>query len=114
MNRRLVIKKSFALTFGIIGGGILVSGCGSEKQEEYNLEDIKDCSDLSGLSEEEKNKRKTLGYLEETPIPENNCANCQLYLPPVGERKCGGCQLFKGPVKENAYCTYWAPIPADT
>ncbi|WP_158861356.1 high-potential iron-sulfur protein [Lunatibacter salilacus] len=109
MNRRETIRKLFSGTVLGIGGGLLAISCGSEKSSSYDLAGVTSCDDLEGLPEEEINKRKQLGYVEETPIDDNTCDNCQLYLPPTPERKCGGCQLFKGPVKEKAYCTYWAP-----
>jgi hypothetical protein len=109
MKRRLLLKKGLKLTFGISSIIFLFPGCGNKKNNTYDLEEITDCSDLSGLDEAEVNKRKTLGYLEVTPIADNTCGNCQLYLPARQNSKCGGCQLFKGPVLENAYCTYWAP-----
>lgn len=112
MNRRLILKKGLKLTFGFFPLFFLSPGCGNKKNNTYDLAEITDCTDLSGLDDAEVNKRKTLGYLEETPITDNTCGNCQLYLPAQQNKKCGGCQLFKGPVLENAYCTYWAPRTA--
>jgi hypothetical protein len=109
MTRRETIRKVLAGSIFFVGGVIWSSSCSSEKKSAYDLASVTSCSDLQGLPEEELNKRKQLGYVEESPVDENSCDNCQLYLPPNPERKCGGCQLFKGPVKENAYCTYWAP-----
>jgi hypothetical protein len=104
MNRRKSIKNIVAST-GVI---FFLSQCG-KPQQEYKLENISDCSDMTGLSEEEFAKRKSLGYEEKSPLEEEKCNNCQLYLPPTEKRKCAGCQLFKGPVYPDAYCTYWAP-----
>ncbi|MBD3628800.1 high-potential iron-sulfur protein [Cyclobacterium sp.] len=102
MERRNFVKY-------LLGSSTLIlSYCASPKKE-YQLEQVTDCADLTGLSEDELEKRKSLGYEEETPVSDNRCDNCQLYLPPTEKRKCGGCQLFKGPVKAGAYCTYWAP-----
>jgi len=109
MNRRETIQKLMSGTILFIGGGVFASSCSSEKKSAYDLIGITSCDDLTGLPEEEISKRKQLGYVEETPIDDNTCDNCQLYLPATPDRKCGGCQLFKGPVKEKAYCTYWAP-----
>lgn len=109
MTRRETIRKILSGGTFFVGGGVWLSSCGSEKKPAYDLAAISSCDDLQGLAEEELNKRKQLGYLEESPIDDNTCNNCQLYLPPTPEKKCGGCQLFKGPVKEMAYCTYWAP-----
>jgi hypothetical protein len=65
------------------------------------------------LSDAEKKQRsqmvKSLQYVEETPEPDKNCANCQLYQKDKYDNGCGGCQLFPGPVTENGYCNSWAP-----
>lgn len=70
---------------------------------------VTSCDDYSGLSEDDLKTRKNLGYVEETPMEDRQCQNCNLYLPPEEENPCGGCALFKGPVFPEAYCTYWAP-----
>jgi hypothetical protein len=109
MNRRETIRKLISGSLISVGGGLLAFSCAMEKKSSYDLANVSSCDDLTGLPDEEINKRNQLGYVVETPIDDNICDNCQLYLPPTPERKCGGCQLFKGPVKEKAYCTYWAP-----
>jgi hypothetical protein len=72
-----------------------------------------DCSDLSDLSDAQKKQRdqmvNSLQYVEETPNPEKNCANCSLYIKSEYGEGCGGCQLFPGPVAANGYCNSWAP-----
>lgn len=106
MTRRALLKKLVARSLLVVG---ISSSCGSEKTTTYTLAEVTSCDDLSGLPESEVTKRKQLGYVETSPIDDNICGNCQLYLPPVEDAKCGGCQLFKGPVLEKGYCTYWAP-----
>ncbi|QEC54206.1 hypothetical protein FRZ59_07525 [Anseongella ginsenosidimutans] len=113
----------------LAGGALLSAGCGrggssgtpekgginpeegvnpgEKAQEETAAADP--CEDFSQLSSEELKAREKLGYEEESPIPDRQCANCNLWLPPKDGEKCGGCTLFKGPVYAAAYCTYWAP-----
>jgi hypothetical protein len=67
------------------------------------------CDDLSAVSESDLATREKLGYVKTSPIADNQCQNCNLFLPPKEGEKCGGCMLFKGPVFAEAYCTYWAP-----
>lgn len=81
----------------------------SEKGAENSL-DVTTCDDLSKVPEAEIKKREGFGYVEESPMPDKHCKNCNLYLPPKDGQPCGGCALFKGPVFEEGYCTYWAPI----
>lgn len=108
MTRRNLLKYLLGST-GLV---YFLSRCAPPKKE-YDMEGVTDCADLTGLSDEELEKRKKLGYEASTPVSDNRCDNCQLYLPPTAERKCGGCQLFKGPVEAAAYCTYWAPRVAN-
>src|SRR5690554_5596528 len=104
-------RKFIHTCVGIIGGGLILKSCGSgdkgEREEEAFTGDP--CENMAGFSDEELAKRKQLGYVDKTPIPENRCDNCQLYIPAKSDKECGGCMLFKGPVYEEAYCTYWAP-----
>lgn len=67
------------------------------------------CDDLSGVSQNDIALRQKLGYVKESPIEDNKCNNCNLFLPSASNEKCGGCMLFKGPVYATGYCTYWAP-----
>jgi len=112
-SRRAFLRTFGALIPAVLGAGALMSGCGGDagkgdSGEDASLSGITDCGDLSGVSEAELEKRKSLGYVDETPMPESHCGNCLLYLAPDKEGTCGGCQLFKGPVFEQGYCTYWA------
>ncbi len=107
-TRREFIKHAFGAS-GMLLGGMFISSCGGG-QKPADKKQPASCSDLSGVSEEEKEKRKKLGYVEETPIPDSKCGNCKLYLPPGDDEACGSCSLFKGPVEENGYCTYYAPL----
>lgn len=106
-------RRQFIHTcIGLVSGGLILNSCGSgdtqgEKQEEAFSGDP--CENMTDVSEEELAKRKQLGYVDKSPIPESRCDNCQLYIPPKSDKECGGCMLFKGPVYAEAYCTYWAP-----
>lgn len=75
-----------------------------------NAEAKNPCDDLTGVSPEELAKRKKLAYVNKSPIPDSQCANCALYMPPAAGKACGGCLLFKGPVRAEGYCAYWAPV----
>lgn len=98
---------------GLLSGGWILKSCNSKKTSENALQEEPfswdSCEDFTGISEGELAKRDQLGYVDKTPIPDNYCSNCQLYIPPKTEDACGGCMLFEGPVYADAYCTYWAP-----
>ena len=110
-SRRNFIRK-YAGAMTLMSGGLLGVSCSQKKSEDEKSSSdgaVASCDDLSGLSESDIALRQKLGYVNESPIEESRCNNCNLYLPPGEGKKCGGCMLFKGPVFPEAYCTYWAP-----
>jgi High potential iron-sulfur protein len=68
------------------------------------------CENLSDLEAIEIEKRKTMGYVGVSTIPDRQCSNCKLYLPPKAENACGGCLLFRGPVEAKGNCISWTPL----
>ena len=95
-----------------LGGGLIWNGCNAREtaqEKKENNPSVDPCEDLSEVSEGEVKKREQFGYVKETPIPDNQCSNCNLWLPPLNSKPCGGCMLFQGPVYSGGYCTYWAP-----
>jgi hypothetical protein len=105
-------RRQFIHTcIGLVSGGLVLNACGSSDTKETKEEAFvgDPCENMAGITGEEIAKRKQLGYVNKSPIPENRCDNCQLYIPPKSDKECGGCMLFKGPVYAEAYCTYWAP-----
>lgn len=114
INRRIFIAKTMVSGAAVIVGAQILSGCQSDdksgKSSDEDPLDVASCDDLSKVSGAEVEKRDGFGYVEESPMPDKECRNCNLYLPPREGQTCGGCALFKGPVFEEGYCTYWAPI----
>ena len=52
----------------------------------------------------------TLGYVNETPKPDQSCANCVLYTGPA--EGSGKCALFQqGAVAAKGWCKSWAAKP---
>lgn len=123
-----VSRRKFLRSLGIAGAvgasGSLLVACGGGSDDSGSSEDgtsgtdsesataSADCSDLSSLSDAQKKQRqqqvKALNYVEESPEPDKNCANCQLYQEEKFGEGCGGCQLFPGPVAAEGYCSSWA------
>lgn len=117
IKRRAFIETTLRYGATVMMVPILLQACKSDggessdtKATAENALDVTSCDDLSKTPESEIKKRVGFGYVEESPMPEQHCKNCQLYLPPQEGKSCGGCALFQGPVFENGYCTYWAPI----
>lgn len=107
----------------LLGAGAVLTGCGGSenKQEKAAAENKPEapqaadtkpaadpCTDFSNVEPSEIEKRNALGYVEKSPISDNTCENCKLFVPGKEGSNCGGCMLFKGPVFLDAYCTYWA------
>lgn len=112
---KYIFAGSVALGTGLVLAGsslkTMAKGGDAKQQPKSPLPAQKNpCDDLTGVSAEEVAKRKTLAYVNKTPIPDTQCSNCALYLPPGKDKPCGGCVLFKGPVRPEGYCAYWAPI----
>jgi hypothetical protein len=63
------------------------------------------CNDVSGLTADEANLRKTLAYVDRSPDQAKTCEKCQQWVEPPSEDKCGGCKIMKGPVHPKGYCT---------
>ena len=111
-TRRLFIQRTWHSCLALLAAASAFSGCGkADKQEDNTAASASptDCGDLSGVTQEQIAVREKLGYVNESPLPDNQCQNCNLYLPPKEGERCGGCMLFKGPVYASGYCTYWTP-----
>jgi hypothetical protein len=127
MKDEKVSRKDFLKQLGMfgavsVGASSILSACGGGggdqeqsgnggggMQEKAATEDP--CTDVSGLTDQEKQTRKQFQYVGESPNPEKLCSNCALYTKPEGDNPCGGCTLVKGPINPDGYCTAWAPMP---
>lgn len=109
-SRRQFIKGVPSLSL-LLWPAIFLAGCEQKSgpDKNANLPEPSHCSDLSGVSEQDKELREKFAYTDHSPIADNQCNNCNLYLPAQKDKKCGGCMLFRGPVQASGYCAYWAP-----
>jgi hypothetical protein len=58
----------------------------------------------------QKNRRRTLGYLEESTQPQRRCGLCTYFT--AGEGGCGTCQMLSGgAVNANGVCNYFVARP---
>lgn len=109
-SRRVFIGKCLGMSPLIAGGVLVLNGCGTNDQNKKDRDNnvtSGSCDDLSGVSQEEIEKRKKFGYVKKTTVPGSHCGNCRLYIPGEAGQKCGGCLLFKGPVDPEGYCTQY-------
>lgn len=111
-------RRKFFTSFGaragrILGVGMVLVKCAPAKKEEKRTASDASaddpCSDYADVPDKDQELRRKFAYVSNSPIPDNQCSNCNLYLPPANGSPCGGCMLFKGPVHASGYCTYWAP-----
>jgi hypothetical protein len=119
MSDNKITRKSFLRNISVLGAtafgaSTLITACGGSESEterapETTTAPADPCGDTSGLSESDLNMRRNLQYVHETPIPEQRCDNCQLWIEPENG-ECGGCALFRGPVNPNGWCNSWVPM----
>ncbi|MDA0195157.1 MAG: high-potential iron-sulfur protein [Bacteroidetes bacterium] len=109
-SRRQFIQRNISILTGVFGSTLLAA-CGTkEATQQQQKEPVTNaCEDLSGLEETDLKTREGLGYVKLTLLSEEQCDNCNLWLPPSEGKECGGCTLIKGPIYPTGYCTYWAP-----
>ena len=114
LNRKDFFKRVSLFGISAIGATTLLKACGGGSEEqpatveptEVTVDDP--CSDLSGLSEADINMRNSLGYVAETPIPEQRCDNCALWVPVPEGSQCGGCTILPGqPIHPAGWCNSW-------
>lgn len=108
INRKNFIKSAAALSLTGIGAITFLSSCGNEKKgpaSETSESSSDPCTDLSGLSDSEKETRELYRYVAESPHEDKKCHLCNYFIPPAGEAKCGKCQIVKGPINPDGYCT---------
>lgn len=83
---------------GIAAGSVLVA-CNKGG-------DALSCDDTSGLDASQVSLRTTNGYVEQSPEPAKDCANCSLFTA-GGAGACGGCTVIPGPINPEGYCNVW-------
>lgn len=124
-SRRAFLQQLSAVGAASLGLTSFLAACGGEGQPVDEAasttgpdaaagasEAVAECDDYSGLSEQELQKRDALGYVAESPNPNQVCSNCRFYTQPQGDDVCGGCTLFAGPVNPGGYCNSWAAMPS--
>lgn len=111
LSRRAFMRKVGAVA-ATLAGGYVVSACGGgERAPGAQTSAAPDCSDLTGLTEQEKSMRATLQYVEVSEVEGRNCLNCNFYSQEEGAA-CGACTLIKGPIAPNGWCASWVAKPS--
>lgn len=104
-------RKFLRLFFYSVPAGVFIStvaACKNQNKQDEKKTGGDPCSDLSGLTENDLEARKSLGYQDKAPLHDKRCATCSLFLPAKDAKDCGKCTLFKGPINPGGTCTYWS------
>lgn len=115
LTRRTFIGRCAGTGAALLGTVLLLNSCGGGSEESRDsavdqgtgAKPADPCTDFTGVSAQELEKRKKLGYVDRSEVPGSNCANCGLYVPPADGAACGSCLLFKGPVYGEGHCIQW-------
>lgn len=110
-SRRSFLLKVGAL--GAVGAGVgLLSSCGGDGGGDAAKGSFS-CNDTSGLAQPAIQMRQSLGYVDQTVVPQQWCHNCAFWQAPVEGTPCGGCTLIQGPIHPDGWCRSWAAKPAE-
>lgn len=68
------------------------------------------CVDPASLPLSQKNRRRSLGYVDNSADANRRCGVCAFYV--AGQGGCGTCQILSGgPVSASGVCTSFARKP---
>jgi len=111
MTRKEFLHHLGTFTLSSLATSVLFMSCGNKKEQSDTTAEEKSepdpCEDFSQLSPEDLEIRQNFKYVGQTPISEQRCDNCELWIAAAEGKKCGGCQIMNGPVKAEGYCTAW-------
>lgn len=66
------------------------------------------CYDPTALPLQQRNRRRSIAFVETAPDPARRCGTCTFFKPGGGE--CGTCDMLGGgPVTARGYCASFAP-----
>lgn len=66
------------------------------------------CIHVMGLAEADITLRRTLEYVDRSPVPDQTCERCVQWIAAAESGQCGGCKIMKGPVHPQGYCKVFA------
>ena len=131
MARRIFLKQAGGAGLAICGLALGVTACGGDgggngaeggqaasavksAAGSGSAEKDRPCDDLSGLTAQEKQTRKTFAYESRSEDPAKYCDICNFWKKPPEGEICGGCTLVKGPIHPKGTCNSWAPIQEES
>lgn len=95
------IDRRHFLTLAAAAAPLVVLGAGSAAAQAAA------CYDPAALPLSQKNRRRSLGYVEASADPAKRCAGCAFFT--ASGEGCGTCALLSAPVNAGASCNSFAP-----
>lgn len=95
LTRRQALERGAVLGLVVLGAPSLVACGGGEL----------DCTNPEGLTQDQRNQRTALSYVDHSPNATQRCEVCQFYTAATQANTCGGCTLNLGPVNPAGYCS---------
>jgi len=86
------------------GVALVISGVGCRRKTVAPFA----CTESHGLSPDDAQARKTLGYAEPATDAARTCAACQQFVPAPDGETCGACKVLKGPIHPHGTCKVFA------
>lgn len=105
LTRRTMLRRTIQLAVLPLPA-LLLQGCG--KSSNSGSATSLACTDTSGLTAKQKQKREVVQYEDHTPHPKKPCSLCIHYEPDTKTDTCGKCKLVPGPIHPDGYCTLWS------
>jgi hypothetical protein len=96
LSRRTLLERGAVLSLVVVGASAGLSACGGGEL---------DCSSPQGLTDQQRQQRQALSYVDRTPNPSQRCETCNFWQQPQAAGQCGGCTLNLGPVNPQGYCS---------
>lgn len=113
LSRRDFLTRLAALGALGLGSSAILAACGGDSGPAADGDApaadgsgvvAAECEGYAELTEEERELRETLQYVDDAPA-NDECRGCRYYLQPEGSSPCGGCEIFAGPVAPGGHCT---------
>lgn len=121
MADRSYTRRGFLLTLGAAGAAAGLAACGGRTDTTPTTQPADqiegragivaaECPGYDQLTEDDLSVRRTLNYVDQTPVAGQYCYNCRFVIDNGQWGECQGCQLFAGPVAPEGWCSSWASM----
>jgi len=119
-SRRTFLKQLVAISATGLVGATLLTACGKAEGGERSETDtgptdqtspgttvLEKCQESADLPILDITARQAVNYVDESPQPDKDCANCRFFKQPATGTVCGGCDIVRGAIAPEGYCNAW-------